>query len=283
MTIFNLLPRIEVWSSGIWPIELPELAESNTTTPLTDLHFMELDEPDPNMIGVGNSGTFPALIPPGLIIGGLDQNRMVPFPTVVPAGMTIGVEVFCVEQSRFGGRAQQYLGGRAPIQFWLDREPNPVSVSPIRRRNPAIDQPAIWDQIRQLSDRSDSNPDLALDRLLTTGVGHPMTPSIDAGWGRSTAFALEIQGSLLRIEMYANQKDAQYMAFSTARCYLKFAPDRNLGLTRDKVQKLTENFFAKDFRSSPRRDFHFEEIRGTTGEVLFAELTNYQNRLLTSV
>jgi len=284
MTKFNLLPRIDAFSSGIWPIEL---SGSNIRPPsidLSKLKFMELDEPDPNMIGVSNEGAFPALIPPGLILGGLDQNRMVSYPAVVPAAMTVGVEVFCVEQNRFGNRAAPYLGGRAPVQFWLLRDQDRQSAIPIRRRNPASEQAHVWSEIKQLSERWGRTTESALDQVLASGEGPQGPSNLSAeAWGRATAFALEIEGSILLIESYANEKDARLMALATARSYRTMAPNRNLFLTKEAVERLLTKFVEKDFKSIPRRDFHFDEVRNLKNDLLFAEFTNYQNRLLVTV
>lgn len=274
------MDRIPIGGAGIWPIVFEDSKSEAQSARIASLHFEELTDPDPQMIGVQNSTPFPSLLPSGLIIGGLNQSRMVPIPTLIPAKMTVGIDVFCVEEDRFGNHLSARIAGRAPTTLWLIKDSS-LGQSRIRRRSPRTDQTSVWSDIRDLSDRLQKGSERALDKLISSvpsaGSSVEINPAL---WGRAQGYAVEVEGSLLMVERLPNSDDARLMALATAASYLSLLPEAHLFESKESVTRYLCRIVQKSFDSFPSADFSYLETRSKFDEIVHFEFTNFQNRIL---
>lgn len=280
MSTFKLLDRIRVGGAGIWPIAFTEPQTEAQSARITDLDFKELPDADPHVIGVANSTAFPALLPSGLIIGGLNQSRMVTVSTLIPANMTVGLDVFCVEENRFGNTLSARISGRAPTSFWLTRN-NDFGRQQIRRRTPNEDQQAVWAEIKLLSGRLQKKSERALDKLINTNANQASCVEFNpALWGSAQAFAVEAEGSLLMVERFPNSDDARLVGLATASSYQHLLSGAHLFESKESVTRFVTRILQKSFDTLPPTDFNYSETKDKFDEIIHFEFTNFQNRIL---
>lgn len=280
MNTFTIGRRVVLGGVGLWPIHLSRDTVSKSTTDFASLEFEELPDADPNMIAARNPTSSPAVIPSGITVSGLNQNRMIHSPLMVPAGMTIGVPVFCIEKHRFGNYTSPSISGRAPERYWLSRKDSVTGKAP-QRRAPESEQADLWHEIWELDYGIAGGSNAPLDDLLKKQVSGVETAPFD--WGDASGFALELEGSIMKIELYANTADARYMSFASASAYRGLFHEPHLFETQYSVSKLVSRVVEGALSTFPKADYLLTELRDPSDMIVYTEFVNFQNRVLMTI
>jgi hypothetical protein len=271
--------------TAIWPFRLEGGALSPHGGSFTNLTFEELDEPDPQQIGVTNHSNLPVPIPSGFLVAGLLQTRMTAEAIVVEAGATVGLNTFCVEEGRFSNPTASRIGGRAPILFWAER-----SVFSRRGRefaaNPGKRQHETWNRVRDVEDRLGGSDTHNLEDTVERGrtvLQDQLLRASRAFPEDANAYVITLFEKPLAFEYFSAEGDAKILGLETA---VSTNISTGFGEMYGRVsQRDIDKFIRQSLDSMANQNHAVEDVESwflsdETGAVLQGTSLNYQNRIL---
>jgi hypothetical protein len=285
MYSINYFDELVLGQTAIWPFRLEGGAFSLNGGSFTNLTFEELDEPDPQQIGVTNHSNVPVPIPAGFLVGGLLQTRMTAEAIVVAAGETVGLMTFCVEEGRFSNATASRMGGRAPISFWAER-----SVFSRRGRefaaNPGKRQHETWSRVREvearLGESETHNLEQTVQRSRITLQDQLLRASL-AFPENANAYVITLFEKPLAFEYFSAEGDAKLLGLETA---VSTNISAGFGEMYGRVSQREIDIFLRQALASMENQNHALDdveswfLSDEAGAVLQATSLNYQNRIL---
>jgi hypothetical protein len=157
---------LDLGAVKVWPLIAPaHTFGTRTSFNVTDLQFEEMPDPDPRMLQVTNPTTDNIAVMWGTIIAGLRQTRMCAGSVIVPRGMTIALDTYCVEQNRFDNPVEPSVVGRAPISVMASG-----SIFDESRgrwiRGSSLGQRKTWDSIARQESRGGQRATSSLEQIM---------------------------------------------------------------------------------------------------------------------
>lgn len=211
----DLIALHPTWFGPIeaWPLVASVASEAALQPDLSTLLVREASPPSPQLLRGANGGPMSVLLPAGLLVGGLRQDRMIAQDVLIPAGSEVGFSAICVEAGRFGREMPSRYVGRAPLRVLLagldQREPRSVAETSVRSR-----QAEVWRSVSDLEHRSGVRPTHSLNRVMQEdlssrlpqmSIGEAVSAGYKAVRGQ-TGLVLAVEGRPLVMEFFASER-----------------------------------------------------------------------------
>ncbi len=203
--------REQVGPLDIWALHLPsERTLTDKSIHIADvgmLNFIECEKPRIGNIIVSNHENAPAFLQEGLIIEGLRQSRMVAFDYIIQPKSTEMINVFCVEEGRWGDEFDGDLIHRAPISVIaaLREQPIDLTAEPFK-----FTQRSVWRSVARHQSRTHSLETTSLSHMVRSYQDSAsyfpfVSPSSYEPKSGQTGLVVSALGQPLLMEMFGNE------------------------------------------------------------------------------
>lgn len=302
-TKIEIQRAINLGAVKVWPLNAPAPeVETKTSFNSNLLKFEEMPDPDPNMLQVTNPTAEDITVLWGTVIAGLQQTRMCAVSVIVPRGMTIGLDTFCVEQHRFSNPVKPEIAGRAPLTVM---SAGSIFDSDSKRwiRGTSVNQRRVWSSVSRQEVRGGRRATSSLEQIMredseTFDALRSFHRSIESAFeGEETfnGFAIAVGDQPMLMEVLGKSSEAPRLLEETLRG-LAFDLESQIDcvVTDSEIERFIDSLTDHEIARESRGDWEWSleggdasaEIRqllDRQGSLVQVTMVNKQHRTLIGV